>query len=97
MTAGEMKHTAGWFVDGCDNRLTVQSDIEDICHLDWGGDNAPFEVVRDRARLIAAAPELLEALRGMLTATDHWNDWEPGAKERATAIAAIAKATGATP
>lgn len=45
------------------------------------------------ARLIASAPELLDALRGMLTATDHWNDWEPGAKEREIAKAIIAKAT----
>lgn len=52
-----------------------------------------LEEARANARLIASAPELLEALRGMLTATDHWNDFEPGAKERAAAQAAIAKAT----
>jgi hypothetical protein len=47
----------------------------------------------EAASRLAASSDLLEALQGMLSATDHWNDWEPGAKERAIAQAAIAKAT----
>lgn len=33
--------------------------------------NAYFEVVAENARLIAAAPEMLELLRVLLTATEH--------------------------
>lgn len=98
MTAGEMKHTAGplvVFKFKLSGMFVVGKPENE--RTDAQGDGVAIVDTLADATLYAAASELLEALRGMLAATDHWNDWEPGAKERAAAQAAIAKATGSTP
>ena len=55
-----------------------------------------YEVVdaaQKRSRLIAAAPELLEALQGMIAKATKWHPTDP---VLVAARAAIAKATGET-
>jgi hypothetical protein len=100
------KHTPGpWFAEANDSYWEVNP-------MNGGDDGIPFSVAnvccsspgyRDgglqeaNARLIAAAPELLEALRELLEDTQHANhdcgdlSYCPVSKARA----AIAKATGA--
>jgi hypothetical protein len=94
------KHTPGpWLQVGAWVEVE-RDDIPDICtcnprdigqdHLKWN-----WKTVHANARLIAAAPDLLEALNAMLTHMgmdeDEWN--KPTFDQ---ARAAIAKATGAT-
>ncbi len=53
------KHTPGpWLYDSLD-RVVIRAGIEDIAHMDRSASDAD-------ARLIAAAPELLEALNDLL-------------------------------
>jgi hypothetical protein len=93
------KHTPGpWFAVGAQVEIEDDS-VPDICtcdpqvmrqsHLDWHP-----RTVEANARLIAAAPELLEALEMMLACTEGqaiYNFMEP---QREKARAAIAKAKG---
>jgi hypothetical protein len=87
------KHTPGpWSVDD-PHQIWAESAGEYVAITrveDW--DTIPREQAEANARLIAAAPELLEALKAMLT------NWEEapayGSDAAAKARAAIAKATG---
>jgi hypothetical protein len=56
------------------------------------GDNT--ELDEANARLISAAPELLEALRGLLSHVESWKVVETAHGDIANARAAISKATG---
>lgn len=90
----ELKHTPGpWaFIDPdglAVRHPQVYSDTGAICNVTWLGDGR-IDELRANARLIAAAPELLEALldcREALRRTGHDG-------ELAIVNAAIAKATG---
>lgn len=84
-------HTPGpWAItnEHCDN-ITVHADGLYVANIVTNRDCVDDDTAN--ARLIAAAPELLEALRGMVdhayhgVRAEHW---------RRVAIAALAKATG---
>jgi hypothetical protein len=89
-----MKHTPGpWAYDGLD-RVIVKENVKDIAHMDRTASEAD-------ARLITAAPDLLEALKWYVERDEQIaahntapysaqtiNNW------RLLARAAIAKATG---
>jgi len=69
-----IKHTPGpWSYDSLD-RVVIRAGIEDIAHMDRSASD-------DDARLIAAAPELLEALEKLLkTVENNWladEEWDP--------------------
>lgn len=93
------KHTPGpWYAVG--GMVEIGNDeLPDVCTCDpqlFGQGHLPTTPEREyaNARLIAAAPDLLEALKGMLSRTDGqaiYNFMEP---QREAARAAIAKATG---
>lgn len=63
-----------------------------------GDEEYDNEIVFPRAVLLAAAPELLEALRAMVVSVEYWNenrtDFEGFGAAFDQSIAAIAKATG---
>lgn len=66
-----------------------------------GGDDPPIEEAKANARLIAAAPDLLEALQNLLTLSENADEtgyvdgegWLPMEKIQERARQAIAKAT----
>ena len=77
------KHTPGpWVYDGCWQDI-VSCDGRIIAFASLDGEQSEYD-----ARLIAAAPDLLEALEEALDNVDDPNFWA------ATACAAIAKAKG---
>ena len=85
-----MKHTPGpWVATHADgNDLIVKSgDIEVVAGCGWRGPPYMRGNPDADARLIAAAPDLLEALHGVLRVADRATD------EFDAARAAIAKAT----
>lgn len=93
------KHTPGnWFVDVASSGLRVLTDDRRatiICQ-EIGPPSNP--AAQADARLIAAAPELLEALRGLLSEANsaskplhEYSEWSNKARS------AIAKATGEQP
>lgn len=101
-------HTPGpWAVVEHDHAICIQTESPSKTKYDAaryaaiGGfdrnDRAQLEEARANARLIAAAPDLLEALRSAVNDADAWGladdecDWLPLAR------AAIAKATGGQP
>lgn len=59
-----------------------------ICQVPHGGEDEPLDRAIANARLIAAAPELLQALQAVVLVADRKTD------ELDLAHAAIAKATG---
>jgi len=89
------KHTPGpWYV-GCEDEDTGEIEVISgvrpyVCLVLPG---AIDEVTPANARLIAAAPELLEALTEIVTAADG-DGWKKLDATFAGARAAIAKATG---
>lgn len=91
------KHTPGpWAFD--DDRVITSphthNDLDDdVCEV-YGGNDDIAEVRRANARLIAAAPELLEALKELMVAADRVSA-EP-VTWLGKARAAIAKAEGTT-
>ena len=87
----EAKHTPGQWNNDCSGNITHQ-DGQPIAFVNW----TAYDAGQENARLIAAAPDLLDALR--ICATQSTGpDWTP---EQALAFikqharAAIAKATG---
>lgn len=99
----QAKHTPGpWFIEHHDwlekgyccisskNSVAFANVVWQMKHDELIGRNSPKQEANDR--LIAAAPELLEALQDCVTAL-HNLDYR--APELAPARAAIAKATGA--
>ena len=91
--AKRSKHTPGpWMVaDDCVRVITMPTaDDYQIAHCDAGAFSPDYEECAANATLIAAAPDLLAALEGLLPM------WESGIKEPwiEAARAAIAKATG---
>ena len=71
-----------------DNEAGTWPDCSVICTM-----NGPIDFSGNDARLIAAAPELLEGLKGMLEWARRVKVSNPGPEIR-NAIAAIAKAEG---
>jgi len=89
------KHTPGpWFANGQRVGTTIGACVafcgESSSHGVDGNQSITKEECKTNARLIAAAPELLEAL------IDSWNPTISSAEREAKARAAIAKATGET-
>lgn len=86
----QIKHTPGPWAHINPDGFTVRhpqvySDTGPVCNATWLGD-VSIDELRANARLISAAPELLEALQE----ASLWVDGELKTKVRA----AIAKATG---
>ena len=69
------KHTPGpWFVDHKSPFLVRAGDDIDgrhIAHIGPANYTPRFDVDEPNAKLIAAAPDLLEALEGLLASVDH--------------------------
>jgi len=88
----ETKHTSGpRTVDGFHGRAekVIQKSNHEVCVCvmpKWDGER--YQELRANARLIAAAPELLEALKGVVRVADRATD------EFDAARAAISKAEG---
>jgi len=87
----EAKHTQGpWYFDKETDEVTCTARANKACiaQVETGWDE-PFEIEQQaNARLIAAAPELLEALQEVVAISDRKHDaWDK-------AHAAIAKALG---
>ena len=84
------KHTPGpWEVhQDADEEVTVRHEGGHVCDMHWGDNN------KVDARLIAAAPEMLEALEMVKkwAITDFEGDWQRAAD---AVFNAIAKAKGA--
>ena len=72
--------------------LYVSREIS-VCAND-GGIYVARVSVRENARLIAAAPDLLEELRNMVECWEEGDDYRPSNAAMAKAKAAIAKAEG---
>lgn len=88
------KHTPGpWQYWPSIGQVNRPGDPNQICNIPPNGDKKPADENDANARLIASAPELLEALEGMcgVFVQDHRDatDWSV----YQTARAAIAKAT----
>lgn len=87
------KHTPGpWFVNGpwhiqSDTKLAVPSIVGNVLQPR----NGDIQEREANANLIAAAPELLEALENILI---YLGDWDTDDEECVAARAAIAKAKG---
>jgi hypothetical protein len=85
-------HTPGpWMADTVDGFTTINVDNrgqtgQTITHM--FDRHAPFKNAASNAKLIAAAPELLEAVRELLNCIDPARDWNEAKKARA----ALAKA-----
>lgn len=95
MSATEQKHTPGpWVVDGDvirgDQQRNGSISVASMLDVSYPYGRRAGESKHANARLIAAAPELLAALEGVLRVADRKTD------EFDAARAAIAKATGAT-
>ena len=85
-----MKHTPGpWRIGLCNDDSKLQIITSDGQHLAY----IEQDPIRPNAYLIAAAPELLEGLKGMLEWARRVKVSNPGPEIR-NAIAAIAKAEG---
>ena len=88
-------HTPGpWYVaELCANRIKVESHQDGYVAEVWryGADGDA------NARLISAAPELLEALKGLLSHLESWKILETADGDIARTRAAIAKAEGRQP
>lgn len=99
MTALRSPHTPGpWIVNPFSARVDCAAldewgDPLPICELLWPTDYRSEDETQANARLIAAAPELLEALTRTLDALEKLDAGET--KVAKAARAAIAKATGA--
>jgi len=100
---GECKHTPGpWMVDDCDSGVIVCKDGDiAVCSIgcipkkDFSDDIECYEITRANARLIAAAPDLLEALKGLVNIATHPQATKDQIRQIAKeARATIAKAKG---
>jgi hypothetical protein len=97
-TTATTTHTPGpWVLDrGADGDMLVtslhESPDDDVCHV-YGGNAGDDDRALADARLIAAAPELLEALREALAEMEY--AYGDGHTPTDRARAAIAKATNA--
>ena len=89
------KHTAGHWEVNESNRCVfsiIGGVYHSICRVSAPTKYADDGTSEANARLIAAAPELLEALKEI--ASETYDEWTNGAKAQRIAEAAIAKATG---
>lgn len=93
----ETNHTPGpWAANSDGSAIKAGKITVADCIPDHPGDRAPREQFLPNARLVAAAPELLEVLNGFVLNWRHMNDDHftgPRDKLLALAEAAIAKAT----
>ena len=85
----ESKHTPGPWVDLCDNGYTIA-----VVPAGRHGNICAFATPPSpaNARLIAAAPDLLEALQLVCATMGQSNDWRDDSQMARKARAAIAKA-----
>lgn len=91
------KHTPGPWAHINPDGFTVRhpqvySDTGPVCNVTWLGDGR-IDELRANARIIAAAPDLLEALQEIVAAADG-EGWAQLDATLANARAAITKATG---
>ena len=89
----ETKHTPGpWVVKSARSGFYIESQFDVI--VDSLDEFGRYGAIDDEAnaRLIAAAPELLEALEGCIDLMDNGGTWS--LEDQAAARAAIAKAKG---
>ena len=103
----KQKHTPGpwrWWIDDIGNEIfLIDSQKDSILGPTFeingktGSVALRCDVTRANARLIAAAPELLDALKALLGLTLSDNGNQSAAAVEDMARAAIAKAEGATP
>lgn len=86
-----------WRVGPVDDTAITTQDGDEVALVQGDyGDPAVWPVMEARARLIAAAPDLLEALEFLLAQTvDYTGATQPSGAQK-KALAAIAKATGET-
>lgn len=71
--------------------------VAELPHIEWGQPGRPFSEQEANARLISAAPELLETAKAILPYFDlMWPPEESGnrARQREAMRAAVAKAEG---
>jgi hypothetical protein len=93
MSREAMKHTPGpWNYDRSGYSLYVNSGRELVTALSMDGKR--LETSEANARLIAAAPDLLEALKSVIAWLDAPDESAFSDSQLALARAAIAKATG---
>lgn len=93
------KHTPGpWHLFSNSIGVGVTTGRSDVAHCSGFDSLRTLEEVESNARLIAAAPDLLEALRGaiewMYCVEPHLRDGEPFKRNFESYKAAIAKAEG---
>jgi len=98
-SAGGIRHEGGFVAFPCDPRAIDESRADGESWIDMRERTKPLrESMRleqsANARLIAAAPELLEALRDCLSFLESDMPTVSSGPERRKAAAAIAKATG---
>lgn len=92
-------HTPGpWTVTGWNEIVVSAPNGNTLCLAPGDEKNCPFDRMRANARLIAAAPELLAALHGMVDMFERHIEGREGPDDVAhrwdVARAALAKATG---
>jgi hypothetical protein len=88
------KHTTGpWKCDGLDIMAYAEQHGQTIAHVQPSLPQFQAEVIAN-ARLIAAAPDLLEALEGLLAVAVEVGELPPDFGQTRAARAALAKAKG---
>lgn len=95
-----MKHTKGPWNATLKPRINVKGpDKKSICALIMaaGANNKPYDEVCSNARLISAAPDLLQALKGIVEwIEDSGNAEYAGTSNMEACYTAISKAEGET-
>lgn len=85
-------HTKGpWVIDGAEDGIFAKDDLK-VCSMYRGGILQADGEQEANARLIAAAPDLLEALKALADRVDRFTF--DGGKEQDAARAVLAKAEG---
>jgi len=89
------KHTPGpWHVDAGDYKYHIYYSREQSDHYFVDVDGNDDDEAKANARLIAAAPELLAALKALLFNAQHGNGLDAHYRAQGEALAAIIKAEG---
>jgi hypothetical protein len=89
------KHTPGpWHVDAGDYKYHIYYSREQSDHYFVEVDGDDDDEAKANARLIAAAPDLLAALKALLFNAQHGNGLDAHYRAQGEALVAIAKAEG---